>query len=150
VVLTGTEGREQEEQMQAAAKEAWIAALTSGEYVQGHETLRTLDGEFCCLGVKANLLNPDGWELKDNADFGREVWHWHPAGHPEQNCTSDLTYRDDEDQQRVAEGAELSLEQQDRLWRANDGRLESGAQAERGPMDFAGIAEIIAEEIPSE
>ncbi len=33
---------------------AWVAALRSGEYQQGHEQLRDND-QFCCLGVLCNL-----------------------------------------------------------------------------------------------
>jgi len=33
---------------------AWVAALRSGDYKQGHEVLRRGD-EFCCLGVACDL-----------------------------------------------------------------------------------------------
>lgn len=39
------------------AKEAWIKALRSGNYKQGRAILRTLDNEFCCLGVFCDINN---------------------------------------------------------------------------------------------
>jgi hypothetical protein len=45
-------------------RERWCAALRSGEYTQGAGALRTDEG-FCCLGVAANELNPNGWEFSD-------------------------------------------------------------------------------------
>ncbi len=44
--------------MNKAIKKKWIAALRSGDYVQGKKRLRTnKDGKtsFCCLGVLCNL-----------------------------------------------------------------------------------------------
>jgi hypothetical protein len=32
-------------------KAKWIAALESGEYEQGRNSLKTSDGRYCCLGV---------------------------------------------------------------------------------------------------
>lgn len=37
--------------MTQEVKDKWVAALRSGEYVQGRDTLRTYDGKYCCLGV---------------------------------------------------------------------------------------------------
>lgn len=34
----------------------WLAALRSGEYKQGKQTLRTSDNKFCCLGVLQHCL----------------------------------------------------------------------------------------------
>ena len=36
-------------------KEKWVTALTSGEYTQGREQLKTPDGNYCCLGVLCDL-----------------------------------------------------------------------------------------------
>lgn len=44
-------------------KDRWVAALRSGKYKQGFETLHP-DDTFCCLGVLCDLQNPDGWEYK--------------------------------------------------------------------------------------
>ena len=41
----------------------WISALTSGEYLQNRDALRTND-RFCCMGVACDLLNPYGWIKK--------------------------------------------------------------------------------------
>jgi len=32
-------------------KRRWIEALRSGEYKQGYGILRTVDNEYCCMGV---------------------------------------------------------------------------------------------------
>ena len=39
----------------------WIAALKSGKYKQTVNVLRDENG-FCCLGVLADKLCPEGWE----------------------------------------------------------------------------------------
>ena len=41
-------------------KEKWIAALRSGEYVQGKKVLRNGKDEFCCLGVLCDLFVKEG------------------------------------------------------------------------------------------
>lgn len=38
---------------------AWITALESGKYKQGHGTLHSADG-FCCLGVVCDILTKSG------------------------------------------------------------------------------------------
>ncbi len=61
--------------MNATIKHQWTAALRSGEYRQGRENLRTEAGPsapvlYCCLGVLADLLDPDGWEPGGNLHRG--------------------------------------------------------------------------------
>src|SRR5262249_36155352 len=41
--------------MNPAVKKLWVAALRSGDYVQGRGRLRNADYSFCCLGVLCNL-----------------------------------------------------------------------------------------------
>ena len=41
--------------MDAERKAKWCTALRSGEYKQGKGFLKTLDNEYCCLGVLAEL-----------------------------------------------------------------------------------------------
>src|ERR1700741_2719270 len=57
-------------------REAWIAALESGEYKQGHMRLATMrpDGvAYCCLGVGCNVLNvPEICEDDGSIGFYRE------------------------------------------------------------------------------
>lgn len=36
----------------------WVEALESGKYPQGKSKLRTIDNEFCCLGVACDLFGP--------------------------------------------------------------------------------------------
>lgn len=40
---------------------AWVAALRSGKYQQGRNTLRTVDGRFCCLGVACDISGLAQW-----------------------------------------------------------------------------------------
>ena len=47
-------------------KNEWIEALTSGEYKQGKSYLCTKSGQFCCLGVLADLHD----------DFDQEFGEW--------------------------------------------------------------------------
>lgn len=46
--------------MNPEIKQRWIAALKSGEYVQGFNHLKNNDGSFCCLGVLCELARQDG------------------------------------------------------------------------------------------
>jgi hypothetical protein len=39
----------------------WVEALRSGKYKQGRGVLRTSDNAFCCLGVLADVYNPEYW-----------------------------------------------------------------------------------------
>ena len=41
--------------------EDWMTALRSGKYAQGRGGLRSPRDTFCCLGVLADLIDPDGW-----------------------------------------------------------------------------------------
>lgn len=49
--------------MQVEIKDKWVAALRSGEYVQGRGQLRTSVDEFCCLGVLCSIY------ALENSDF---------------------------------------------------------------------------------
>lgn len=42
-------------------KKKWLVALRSGKYSQCRGAFRKEDG-FCCLGVLADVMQPDGWE----------------------------------------------------------------------------------------
>lgn len=45
--------------MNPEIKARWLAALRSGEYIQGHQRLRDGDG-YCCLGVLCEIAVADG------------------------------------------------------------------------------------------
>lgn len=45
--------------MDQTIKDAWLVALRSGDYKQGQCQLRTVDNEFCCLGVLCDVLSKD-------------------------------------------------------------------------------------------
>lgn len=53
--------------MDAEIKAKWIEALRSGTYRQGRGKLRSIDDEFCCLGVLCDLVAPKSWALDDDA-----------------------------------------------------------------------------------
>jgi hypothetical protein len=40
-------------------KAKWVAALRSGEYTQGKNSLRNIDDSFCCLGVLCDLYSKE-------------------------------------------------------------------------------------------
>ena len=42
--------------MNQEIKEKWLAALRSGKYKQGKYRLRTIDDEYCCLGVLCEVV----------------------------------------------------------------------------------------------
>lgn len=42
-------------------KQRWVSALRSGKYHQGHGCLRDIDNNYCCLGVLADLIDPEAW-----------------------------------------------------------------------------------------
>lgn len=42
-------------------KQTWVAALRSGNYTQGHSSLRDKDDAFCCLGVACDLFDSSRW-----------------------------------------------------------------------------------------
>lgn len=48
-------------QLKPEIKKAWLEALRSGKYEQGHQALRTVDSKFCCLGVLCDIVNPNDW-----------------------------------------------------------------------------------------
>lgn len=42
--------------MDKELKAKWVAALRSGEYVQGHGRLRDVNDHYCCIGVLCKLM----------------------------------------------------------------------------------------------
>lgn len=52
--------------MNPEIKVKWLVALRSGKYKQTKRFLRRgpdgPDAGFCCMGVLADILNPDGWQ----------------------------------------------------------------------------------------
>lgn len=49
--------------MDTELKQRWVEALRSDKYKQGRKRLRNPDyqDEFCCLGVLADLIDPEAW-----------------------------------------------------------------------------------------
>ena len=58
--------------MSKADFEQWMADLRGGRYEQGKQQLRTQEGCYCCLGVRADRIDPNGW-TQDHMD----EWVWH-------------------------------------------------------------------------
>ena len=56
--------------MDQELKQKWVDALRSGNYEQTTRQLRGSEDKFCCLGVLANIVDPDAWELRGN------TWLW--------------------------------------------------------------------------
>lgn len=49
--------------MKKELRDKWVAALRSGEYIQGQETLRdTLNNTYCCLGVLCKVSGSPNWD----------------------------------------------------------------------------------------
>lgn len=49
---------------------ALVAALRSGKYEQGQDTLRTGDGKFCCLGVACDISGLGRWNTSELMSYG--------------------------------------------------------------------------------
>lgn len=58
--------------MTTELKERWIAALKSGKYPKTKSQMCDGTG-YCCLGVLADLDDPDGWEGEDLSSS--LLWH---------------------------------------------------------------------------
>jgi hypothetical protein len=99
--------------MNRELKQQWIDALRSGKYRQGRGALRSDDGEYCALGVLADI-SPDG-DLEKNAHDGIEATLYYEKG--EVVPISDL-----------AERVGLDLRQ---TWRLIDMNDEYGAPFDR-------------------
>ena len=52
--------------MKRELKARWVAALRSGTYEQGRSQLRNCANDYCCLGVLADLYDPEGWRHRGN------------------------------------------------------------------------------------
>lgn len=51
----------------------WIEALRSGNYKQGTGKLRDKNNCYCCLGVLADTIDPEGWAGNTWNDLGGSV-----------------------------------------------------------------------------
>lgn len=58
--MTGSNTTDDQSRLNPEFKERWLKALRSGEYKQGEGILQW-NGCYCCLGVAACLIDPDGW-----------------------------------------------------------------------------------------
>ena len=74
--------------MDKKIKTRWLKALRSGKYKQGKQTLRTKDGEYCCLGVLCDLYakSVEGKSKKAKwfkTSYG--IWQFNPGRRAEKN-----------------------------------------------------------------
>ena len=74
--------------MNAELKERWITALRSREYKQGTGNLCTVEYGtrfYCCLGVVANIIDPNGWVP---VDYNHDLrWHGNISDLPDKIAT---------------------------------------------------------------
>jgi hypothetical protein len=98
----------------AKIKKKWVAALRSGKYPQGIGRLCSSDGSYCCLGVLADIVDPDenSW-YGYNGIFGTK----------------------DSDAQQILLGGYISFRKAAKLIEMNDGRKR---------LSFKEIAKFIA------
>lgn len=45
----------------AGHRKLWVEALRSGRFQQGRERLKTINNEFCCLGVACEISGLGAW-----------------------------------------------------------------------------------------
>lgn len=100
-------------------KARWVEALESDRYEQGQSALKTHSDKFCCLGVAADLKDPDGWY-----EAACNIEHYWAGG-----C---LSLRDN-----ARKEISLSRDAQNELIRMNDD----------GKMTFTEIAKWIKENL---
>ena len=58
--------------MDQKLKERWLEALASGRYKKGIKTMRRYDDTFCCLGVLADINDPDCWTFRKSSSTDEE------------------------------------------------------------------------------
>lgn len=95
---------------QKANRAKLVAALRSGKYVQGKAALRTLNDEFCCLGVACDVVGAK-WEWSTKS--------WGRTRYSIEDCHNILP-----DWVRVAFGFTSNggeIAEQESLWSRNDG-----------------------------
>lgn len=97
--------------MNKDSKVKWVEALRSGRYEQARNQLRTPNDKFCCLGVLADVVAPEGWEAPTAE--GDSWLHYSMGG--------DLSVK-------VAERVALDARSEQHLVDMNDVHLASFAQ----------------------
>lgn len=115
--------------MNPSVKQAWLAALRSGEYEQGYGLLHPTEDTYCCLGVLCDLHAKAGLGMWIGDTYGSQsealpievqIWaelqDWCPDVPAPKGQTGVIT-----------------------LAEYNDGRLDYGVR----PHTFAEIAELI-------
>lgn len=93
-------------------RQLWVKALRSGEYKQGKECLKTVDGKYCCLGVLTDLALKNGVipEWMGNLILDSTVSRW--AGLRNRNgwfggCEDGLSYINDKTEEGFGKIADI-------------------------------------------
>lgn len=83
LVVEKEKGGDTNELLHPEVKQRWLEALRSGRYEQGAGYLNR-DGQYCCLGVACDLIDPDRWEQTLRIDPGGAHTHgWPSEQYPE-------------------------------------------------------------------
>ena len=103
-------------------KVKWLEKLRSGEIEQGWAKLRSINDEFCCLGISCDIVDSEQWE---EAVHGRYYFHrlgggWE-NGFPSPDVLSEMFQTDKEGWEGGAEIVSSTLA----------GLNDSGASFER-------------------
>lgn len=93
--------------MNSEIKTKWLEALRSGKYTQGRRVLRSIQDEYCCLGVLCDLIAPEKWV---KSDYGTEMFFLSDTGDKKRHFPSNS----------ILKTAGLSLENGDTLASKND------------------------------
>jgi hypothetical protein len=97
-------------------KQKWIDALRSGKYQQGNYALRNNQGQYCCLGVLADVC---GVEWSNERIGGVESNYWHPTGEVHKRGV-DAYYSTSGLSLKFRELVGLPVEEHDKLITMND------------------------------
>jgi hypothetical protein len=112
--------------MRQDLKKKWVAALRSGEYLQGTGQLKNADGEYCCLGVLCEISGGEWVYDPFDGDLDPEPYKVYVGG--------GFTSNDELFSDGVAEYFGLSTDAQHTLANMNDGR-KNGWRGDRKNFD---------------
>lgn len=89
----------------------WIAALRSGEYKQGRGKLRTDDKCYCCLGVYADIVDPENkTDWKGDFYLSKslvESFYSDHGSHKDKDERPSLVHLNDDERQTFSEIADI-------------------------------------------
>lgn len=71
--------------MNEKIKADWLVALRSDQYRQATHTMCSPSGAKCCLGVLADIIDPNGWTPFNEDQCGSAFFH-HYEGEESSGC----------------------------------------------------------------